>query len=225
MTGLLVGLCAVIGWAIGGRLRPVVDRVTAERSPAGPSAGRTHSRSRLVAPVTAVLFGATAWGFGQTWSLPAYLALTAFLVVLTFIDAGTRTLPRRLVWAAGATGVGLLAAASIATGEPGRVVGAAIGAAVTFVLLSLLHVVAPGGLGFGDVRLGAVLGWYLGWQSLSLAMTGLVAGFVAGAVTGAVLMAAGRAGPRTEVPFGPALATGALLVLLATHVVGPAPLA
>ena len=220
MTTVLVALCAAAGWAIGRRLRPVVDRVTAERSEGRPPTGR----SRLTAPVTAVLFGATAWDFGWTWSLPAYLALAAFLVVLTLIDVDTRTLPRRMVWAAGATGVGLLAGASIAAGEPERIVLATVGATIAFVLLCALHILARGGLGFGDVRLGAVLGWYLGWQSLSLVMTGLLAAFVVGAVIGVVLMVFGRAGRRTEVPFGPALAIGSFLVLLAAPAAGPNPL-
>jgi leader peptidase (prepilin peptidase)/N-methyltransferase len=218
MTAVLVTLCAVAGAALGALLlRPVVDRVTAERSAGRPPTGR----SRLVAPVTAVLFGATAGGFGWTWELPAYLALAAFLVVLTFIDVDTRTLPTPIVWTAGATGVGLLAAAAIAAGEPQRIISAAIGAALAFVLLCALHILTPGGLGFGDVRLGAVLGWYLGWQSLSLVMTGLLAGFVVGAAIGVALMVAGRAGRRTEVPFGPALAIGAFLVLLGASAAGP----
>ncbi len=144
--------------------------------------------------------------------------------MLTLIDVDTKTLPRRMVWAAGATGVGLLAAASVAAGEPERIIVATIGATIAFVLLCALHILAPGGLGFGDVRLGAVLGWYLGWQSLSLVMTGLMAAFVVGAVIGVVLMVFGRAGRRTEVPFGPALAIGAFLVLLAAPVAGPTPL-
>ncbi len=220
MIGVLVALCAVAGWAIGILLRPVVDRVTAERAPGRAPTGR----SRLVAPVTGVLFGATAWGFGWTWSLPAYLALAAFLVVLTFIDLDTKTLPRRMVWAAGATGVGLLAGAAIAAGEPQRIITAAVGAVIAYVLLCALHILTPGGLGYGDVRLGAVLGWYLGWQSLSLVITGLLAAFVVGAAIGVVLMVVGRAGRRTEVPFGPALAIGAFLVLLATPVAGSTPL-
>ena len=220
MTAALVAVCAAAGWAIGRRLRPVVDRVTAERSEGRPPTGR----SRLTAPVTAVLFGATAWDFGWTWSLPAYLALAAFLVVLTLIDVDTKTLPRRMVWAAGATGVGLLAGASVAAGEPQRIILASVGATIAFVLLCALHILARGGLGFGDVRLGAVLGWYLGWQSLSLVMTGLLAAFVVGAVIGVVLMVFGRAGRRTEVPFGPALAIGAFLVLLAAPAAGPNPL-
>jgi leader peptidase (prepilin peptidase)/N-methyltransferase len=211
VTAVLVALSVLAGWAIGVLLRPVVSRVTAERSLDRPPAGR----ARLVAPVTAGLFGATAWGFGWTWSLPAYLALAAYLVVLTFVDINTRTLPRRIVWAAGATGVGLLTAASVAACEPVRMVLAAIGATVAFVLLCALHIVGRGALGFGDVRLGTVLGGYLGWQSLSLVMTGLLAAFGVGAVAGVALMVSGQAGRRTELPFGPALAIGAFAVLLA----------
>jgi leader peptidase (prepilin peptidase)/N-methyltransferase len=210
-TGVLVALCAAAGGGLGLAVRPFVDRVTAERSAGRPPSGR----SRLLAPVTAVVFGATAWSFGWTWPLPAYLALAAFLVPLTFIDLDTKTLPRRIVWAAGLTGVFLLAAASLAAGEPHRILLATVGAAIAFVFLCALSIVARGGFGFGDVRLGAVLGWYLGWQSLSLMMTGMAAAFVVSAVIGIVLMACGRAGRRTEVPFGPALAIGALLVLLA----------
>ena len=114
--------------------------------------------------------------------------------------------------------------ASVAAGEPERIIAAAIGAVVAFVLLCALHIVAPGGLGCGDVRLGAVLGWYLGWQSLSLVMTGLLAAFVVGALIGVVLMVFGRAGRRSEVPFGPALAIGAFLVLLAAPAAGSSPL-
>jgi leader peptidase (prepilin peptidase)/N-methyltransferase len=221
MTGVLVAACTGAGWAMGVRLRPVVDRVTAERSPVRPPPGG----ARLVAPITAVLFGATAWGLGWTWPLPAYLALAAFLVVLTFIDVATKTLPRRIVWAAGATGVGLLAGAAVAAGAPERIVLATVGATLAFVLLCALHILSRGALGFGDVRLGVVLGWYLGWQSLSTMLAGLLAAFVVGAVTGVVLIVLGRAGRRTEVPFGPALAIGALLVLLAAPAAGPVPLA
>jgi leader peptidase (prepilin peptidase)/N-methyltransferase len=217
---VLVAVCAVAGGTVGLAVRPVVDRVTAERSAGRPPTGR----SRLLAPATAAVCGATAWSLGWTWSLPAYLALAAFLAALTFIDLDTKTLPRRIVWAAGLTGVALLAGASLAAGEPHRIFLATAGAAVAFALLCALHILAPAGLGFGDVRLGAVLGWYLGWQSLSLMLTGLAAAFVVSAVVGVVLMACGRAGRRTEVPFGPALAIGALLVLLLAAPAGPGPL-
>ncbi len=137
------------------------------------------------------------------------------LVVLSFVDLETRTLPRRVVYAAGAAGVPLLVTAAVVAGEPERIVSAAIGAVVALVALWLLHSVARGGFGFGDVRLGAVLGWYLGWQGLPFAPVGIFLGFLLGAAVGIVLMAVGKAGRRTAVPFGPFLAGGAFLAIIA----------
>jgi leader peptidase (prepilin peptidase) / N-methyltransferase len=207
---VLAVVCAAAGWIIGWQVRPLVDRVIAERSEDSTVSGR----SRFLAPVTAAVFAATTLSFGLSWPLPAYLTLAGFLVPLTFIDLDTKTLPRRIVWTAGAAGVGLLSVAAVAIGEPERLVSAAIGAAFAFVLLLVLHIVARGGFGFGDVRLGAVLGWYVGWLSVPTAMTALLAAFVLSAVVSVVLMVAGRAGRRTEVPFGPFLAAAAVIVLL-----------
>jgi leader peptidase (prepilin peptidase)/N-methyltransferase len=65
----------------------------------------------------------------------------------------------------------------------------------------------PIAMGFGDVKLAALLGALLGWQNLLLA---LFLAFVLGAVGGL----AGRAlGGGRQIPFGPYLALGGLLAL------------
>ena len=70
----------------------------------------------------------------------------------------------------------------------------------------------PVAMGFGDVKLAAVLGAILGWQNLLVA---LLLAFVIGAVGGVI----GRvAGGGRVIPFGPPLALGGLLALFA----GPA---
>ena len=70
----------------------------------------------------------------------------------------------------------------------------------------------PVAMGFGDVKLAAVLGAVLGWQNLLVA---LLLAFVIGAVGGVL----GRvAGGGRVIPFGPPLALGGLLALFA----GPA---
>ena len=70
----------------------------------------------------------------------------------------------------------------------------------------------PIAMGFGDVKLAAVLGAILGWQNLLVA---LLLAFVIGAVGGVI----GRvAGGGRVIPFGPPLALGGLLALFA----GPA---
>jgi leader peptidase (prepilin peptidase) / N-methyltransferase len=65
----------------------------------------------------------------------------------------------------------------------------------------------PVAMGFGDVKLAAVLGVFLGWQNLLVA---LMLAFIIGAVGGVI----GRlAGGSRMVPFGPYLAIGGMLAL------------
>jgi leader peptidase (prepilin peptidase)/N-methyltransferase len=210
MSLALAAWSAAIGYGIGMVVQPLVDDTIAAR--AETPVAKTYSW--LVAPVTAVLLAVTAWQLGASGTLLAYLALGAFLVPLSIVDLATKTLPRRAVWAAGAVGVALLTTVAVASGEPERILWGAIGAAGAFLFLTVLHIVARGGFGFGDVRLGAVLGWYLGWLGLSLVPASMFVAFVLSAIVGVVLMIAGRAGRRTEVPFGPFLAAGALLAVL-----------
>ena len=66
----------------------------------------------------------------------------------------------------------------------------------------------PSAMGFGDVKLAAVIGAFLGWQNLLLAV---VVAVFAGAVFGLV-QAAMKRGNRVK--FGPYLALGAVVALL-----------
>ncbi len=71
----------------------------------------------------------------------------------------------------------------------------------------------PRSNGDGDVRLSPLLGAYLGWLNPGLVAVGLFLGFFAGAVVGVAMMASGRAGRKTAVPFGPFLALGTIVAV------------
>ncbi len=70
------------------------------------------------------------------------------------------------------------------------------------------------GLGFGDVKLGAMLGAWLGWQGVM--MTFLVGSFV-GTIVGLGLVLVRRADGRTALPYGVFLAPAAMAVTLWGH--------
>jgi leader peptidase (prepilin peptidase)/N-methyltransferase len=63
-------------------------------------------------------------------------------------------------------------------------------------------------MGFGDVKLAAVIGAFLGWERLLVA---LVIAVFAGAVLGVVGLALRR---ENRVKFGPYLALGAVVALI-----------
>jgi leader peptidase (prepilin peptidase) / N-methyltransferase len=98
-------------------------------------------------------------------------------------------------------------------GSWGALVRAAAAAAAAFAIGALVAAISPEGLGFGDVKLLALLGLVLGWGGWGLLMAGVLLGLVAGAVVSLALLVTRRAGWRTAVPFGPPLLTGAVLAL------------
>jgi leader peptidase (prepilin peptidase)/N-methyltransferase len=92
---------------------------------------------------------------------------------------------------------------------PGQLISGA--AAAGFLLVFVLAY--PRGMGMGDVKLAGVLGLYLG-RSVAVAI--LVA-VLAGTVVGAMVIArlGIKQGRKTAVPFGPFLALGGIVALLA----------
>jgi len=105
----------------------------------------------------------------------------------------------------------LAAAADDAWPALGR---ALLGGAAAFAVLLVMALLAPAGLGMGDVKLAGFLGLYLGWLGWPVVLLGFLLGFVVQALVGLVLLLTRRAGRRTELPFGPALLGGALVAAL-----------
>jgi leader peptidase (prepilin peptidase)/N-methyltransferase len=187
----------VISWlALRGRCRHCGERISA-RYPA-------------IELLTAALFVAVGIRFAQSWALPAYLVLTAALVALSAIDLEHYLLPNRIVYPAGIAGVALLALASALEHEWGAFGRGLAGGAIAFAFFATIHVISPNGMGFGDVRLSAVLGLHLGWLGWQELAGGLFAGFVYGAVIGVALIVVGARGRRQHIPFGPFLAAGTM---------------
>ena len=170
-------------------------------------------RYPIVEAITGGLFAAMAARFGLDEALPAYLVLTAFLVALSGIDLDTFLLPKKLVWPAFAAGVVLLGGASLLQGDSRSAVEAAIGSAAAFGFLYVVRFVYPTGMGFGDVRLAAVLGMHLGWLMLGQVAVGLFLAFLLSSVVGIGLIATGVKTRKDRVPFGPFLAAGTLLAV------------
>ena len=163
--------------------------------------------------VTSVMFGLFAWKFGLDWALPAFCALAAGLIGLSWIDLRTKRLPRSIIYVTAAIGIPLLCVAALVRHEPRRMWMMLLGAGIAVAFMGIVYLASRGGMGDGDVRLSPLLGAYLGWLNPGLVAVGLFLGFLAGAVVGVALMAAGRAGRKTAVPFGPFLALGTIVAV------------
>jgi leader peptidase (prepilin peptidase) / N-methyltransferase len=132
-------------------------------------------------------------------------ALLGLLATVTVTDLRARLVPDRALVAATVVAIGVGAIA-----DPGGLpehLAAALGAGGSLLLAALVR---PGGMGLGDVKLGAVLGLYLG----PAVLTALLIAFVAGAVAGLVIVARrGWEACFRTIPFAPFLAIGAVAAL------------
>jgi leader peptidase (prepilin peptidase)/N-methyltransferase len=170
---------------------------------------------------TGALFGLVAWRLdGPSRAVWPALALVTGLVAISTVDLAFSRIPTRFVYltalAVAITGLPL------AVDEPDALVGVAVGGGACLVLLGGMHLLSPRMLGFGDVRLGtlvgAVVGW-LGWTSvepvldpLGQVVTALFLAGVLGSLAGVVVLAVRR--HNVPYPFGPCLALGAIVALV-----------
>src|SRR6266508_3640068 len=80
---------------------------------------------------------------------------------------------------------------------------------------------SPGGMVLGDVKFALVLALALGWLGWSAVVAGFVGAFPLGGLAALGAMLILQVGRKTQLPFGPWLALGALLAILAAAPVPP----
>jgi leader peptidase (prepilin peptidase)/N-methyltransferase len=145
------------------------------------------------------------------WDDPVELALglilCALLAAVTLTDLERRVIPNAILLAGAAIGVAIVIAF-----DPSSIVERAAAAAAAGGFLLAAALAYPRGMGMGDVKLAAVMGLYLG-RSVAPA---LLVALAAGALFGVGLMLLRGPGARKQaVPFGPFLALGGVVGLLA----------
>jgi leader peptidase (prepilin peptidase)/N-methyltransferase len=165
--------------------------------------------------VCAGVLGAFAARIGTDVVLSAYCVFGIALVVLSFVDLERQLIPSRVVYPAAAIIVPLLVVSSAVDDRWVSLGRAALGGAIAFVGFFLVHAVVPRGLGFGDVRLAGLIGVSTGWLGLGHAFVAFFSGFVLGAVVGVAVAALTGGGRKTRIPFGPFLAAGAFVAVVA----------
>lgn len=181
---------------------------------------RISPRYPLVELATGLLFFAVTWRVlarGLPAAVPAYLYFAAIGVALTLIDIDHKRLPDKIVLPSWVVLAVLLVLASLNSGDWGALARAGIGAAGLFTLYLALALIYPAGMGMGDVKLAFVLGGVLAYLSWRALVVGAFAGFLLGSLGGLVLLATGRGGRKSAIPFGPYMIIGALLAIFVAN--------
>jgi leader peptidase (prepilin peptidase)/N-methyltransferase len=135
------------------------------------------------------------------------LVFVAMLAVITLTDLERRIIPNKVL----IVGAVLCLAIAVPTdpaGVPERVI-AAVGAGGLFFLVALAY---PAGMGLGDVKLAATMGLFLGRAVAPAILAALLIGSFVGL---AMIARHGSEARKMAIPFGPFLALGGIVGLLA----------
>ncbi len=174
----------------------------------------------VVELLVAVAWGLIAFVHGPVGELPALLAVGWALVVATVIDLEFRIIPNKLTYRLAPIVLALLLVAAAfhdAWGDFRRAVVAGLALPFGMLLLSegFRLVRGQAGMGMGDVKLAASLGLALGYLGGWEVVIAIYAAVLAAVVVAFVLIVTGRAGLASRIPFGPYLAVGTLVAVLA----------
>jgi leader peptidase (prepilin peptidase)/N-methyltransferase len=132
--------------------------------------------------------------------------LSSALLIVALIDFDYKIIPNAITLPGIALGLGLsfwLLPITPLVSLAGLLAGGGI--------LYLVAVVSKGGMGGGDIKLTAMIGAFLGWQG---ALFTIFSAALLGSLVGVTLMLLGKKGRKDKVPFGPFLASGAMLFIL-----------
>ena len=205
------GACSAVAGSSLTRVRPAATQA-GETHPSigGRGFGQRRGedphvrRLRLVAVLVWIALAACCVAvFGLTFEALVDAAGCAVLVAVTVTDLERRIVPNRIV--VPALGVALVVQTARDPSVEWLVAAAVAGG--FFLLLALVY---PVGLGMGDVKLAAFMGAWLGRDVAVALFVGSLAGAIAAVI---VLVLKGSSGRKVTLPYGPALAVGAVVGL------------
>ena len=178
------------------------------RSGLGPTVGDLSPRVRIGAGVAGAVSAALVvahYGFGARALIG--VLLVGVLAVLAAIDIERRVIPNRIVLPAFC--VVLVLQLALFPDQALEWIAASLAVALVLLIAAL---VKPGGLGYGDVKLGLLLGAGLGEDVVTCLVVAVLAMWP---VALYLYLRHGRAAGKMSLPFGPFLALGAVVALLA----------
>jgi leader peptidase (prepilin peptidase)/N-methyltransferase len=185
-------------------------------------AGHRQWRYGLVDLSLAASFALAGWRFGSAWLLAPYLVLFVSFVAMSVIDLEEHLLLNILTYPTLGLGLFMVLALSAPNGYEAGIWPALTGAGMYALILGIAFLAYPPGLGLGDVKLAPTLGLAMGWlaadslAAVRMVLYSLILGFLALGVIGLIHGRRSGQGAKAELPAGPFLVLGALVLIAAS---------
>lgn len=164
---------------------------------------RIPLRVFLVELGTAIIFGLLFLRFGLSFMLFSGIVFSSLLILLAIMDLENFWVPRVIVYPSLPV---LFALSFPVVGWRDSLLGLGIGA----FMFALPLLLSRGGMGWGDVETGALVGVYLGFPTIAAAV---LLSWLLGGLFAISLLAAKKKSPKDRIPFIPFLSLSSLIFL------------
>jgi leader peptidase (prepilin peptidase)/N-methyltransferase len=171
-------------------------------------------RLPLVELATAAILPLLYLSYGLTSEFGVMAFYVCLFLIVFVIDAEQRLILNRVVYP------GMALALLIAGVTPQQwllewwrlgIISSLVGGGIGFVIFLLIAIISRGGMGWGDVKLCALIGLAVGFPLIFIA---LLIGVVLGGVVALALLVSKKRGRKEAIPFGPFLSLGAVITLI-----------
>jgi len=163
-------------------------------------------RYPIVEAGTAALFALAAWRGGALIDLVVACVFLSALVAIAGIDLEHQIIPDRITVPGVVMGF-LSSFLGTRVSWLDSLLGITLGGGILFAVI----VLSGGGMGGGDMKLGAMMGAFLGYK---LALLSLFVSVIFGGLVAVALLSTGIRRRKDPIPFGPFLAVGGALAML-----------
>ncbi len=173
---------------------------------------RISPRYPLVELATGALFTVSVLRFGLSPGAVLAAVFSSLLLALALIDVEYFLLPDKLTYPGILVGLATSWVSPITTPSQSAI-GALAGAGILLAMIGGWYLIRrEQGMGFGDVKMLAMMGAFLGFPGMVMA---LFFAALSGSVAGVALLAQSGGSMKLKLPFGVFLSLGALIALFA----------
>jgi len=155
------------------------------------------------------MFAFLWWWYGATTELAVISFYWCLLAVILVIDLEHKLILNKVVYPA----IVIALIIDVFTPEPGIVSGA-VGGGVGLGIMLCVALLFQGGMGWGDVKMAALIGAMVGFPEVLLALS---LAMVGGGLVAALLLALKIRKRKESIAFGPFLSLGTMASLLWGH--------
>lgn len=236
MEIVFIIIFALFGMAIGSFLNVCIDRLPVGKSILNPPSECESCHQRLSAkdlipvfsylslrgrcrycraPVpqrllwvelgSGLVFAFTYWHYGLTWDFIVTAFYGSLFIVILVIDLERGLILNKIVYPAAVIALII----DIFWAKAG-IVNGVIGGAIGFAFLLIPVLVYPEGMGWGDVKMAALIGLVAGYP---LVLVALLTGVMMGGVVAGTLLLLKIRKRKDAIPFGPFLSLSTILTL------------